>query len=218
MFGKALIAVISSLFISVVALAANSFAPLTKVLSVYQKKQTVEMSVVKTLEAELLGKKSIHEGYIWLSKGKFRWETNKPEKSLLLSDGSQLFSVQYPDEALGGKVQVAKTDVSKKGMNQLLLSTVMNVGGAEKHFSLMKSLMDGELVSLYLKPKTKDFTISDLTIVVDTKKQKITKVEYKDELGNKTTLVFGPVYFDKSANKPELFKFKIPKDAQVTEL
>lgn len=198
--------------------AASDLAAVEKVLSVYQKKQVVEMSVVKEVTSELLGKKTSYEGQIWLSKEKFRWETNKPEKSLLLFDGVHIFSVQYPSKELGGNIQVAKGKADKRGKSHLLISLILKKDLLAANFATDKVETNGDLKTLKLLPKTKDISVVDLFVTVDTKKQKVVDLKYKDEIGNLVELKFGPVYFDKPTPIKDMFKFIVPKDAQVTEL
>ena len=73
----------------------------------YQKSKMVSMNVEKTVVSEILAKETTYSGQIKLSSGKFRWENEKPEKTLLLFDGKNLFSVQYPSKEFNTGTQVA---------------------------------------------------------------------------------------------------------------
>jgi hypothetical protein len=59
--------------------------------------------------------------------------------------------------------------------------------------------------------------ISDLQIHLKPSEGLISKIIYSDEIGNKTTLHFLTTKFLNSTNN-KLYKFKLPKGAQVTEL
>ena len=76
------------------------------------------MNVEKTVTSEMLAKETTYSGKIKLSNGKFRWENESPEKTLLLFDGKNLFSVQYPSKEFNTGTQVAKSKIDEKGKKQ----------------------------------------------------------------------------------------------------
>lgn len=211
--------ILSLLMQSAVAKGPVDISLIEKVLSTYEKQKTVEMEVTKTIKSELLNKKTDYVGKIWISKEKFRWETETPDKALIVFDGINIYSVQYPNKDLGGNIQVAKGTAGKKGKNHILISLVLKKDTLAKNFSVIKVVENAEIKTFNLKPKKDDLLgVVELTMSIDVKKQKIVSLEYVDDLGNKTSLEFGPVYFNKSVKNKDLFKFKVPKDAQVTEL
>ena len=212
------IVAILSVFLESQAKAAPSIGDLEVVLDVYQRQAMVESSVVKTVISEMLGKKTEYPGRVWLAKDQFRWETDAPERSLLVFDGSTIVSVQYPNKDLGGKLQVARGKVGAKSKGHILLSLIMKKESLAKNFDTTKVDSADNLKTINLKSKRTELGVSDLSITVDVVKKKITELQYSDDLGNKTQLVFGPVYFNKTKASNNFFKFSVPKGAQVTEL
>lgn len=207
-----------SVFLGVQTQAAPSVGDLEVVLDVYQRQAMVESSVVKTVTSEMLGKKTEYPGRVWMSKEKFRWETDSPEKSLLVFDGSSIISVQYPNKDLGGKLQVARGKVDTKSNGHILISLIMKKESLSTNFEVIKIDSAGSIKTIQLKSKRPELGVTSLVITVDSTKKKITELNYSDDIGNKTQLVFGPVYFNKTKASNNFFKFSVPKGAQVTEL
>jgi outer membrane lipoprotein carrier protein len=210
--------VLFSLFFSLNVFAAtqNGLGALQKVTKKYGATKLVEMNVDKTVKSELLGKETKYEGKIFLTKGKFRWENSKPEKTLLVYDGKTIWSEQTPPPEFGGPIQVAKGKVDKKTKSQILLSTLLGTD-VKKNFKVLNEKKDGDVLTLDVKPLHDDLTAKEMTIQLNTKDSTLKQVSYKDDIGNVTTLNFSNVNFLK-AEKKNLFKYEPPKGAQITDL
>ena len=182
----------------------------------YRQTPLVKMSVEKIVKSEVLDKETIHEGRIFVTKNKFRWENDKPEKTLLVFDGKTIWSEQTPAAEFGGPVQVAKGAVNKSTGNHVLISSLI---GADltKNFTVKKESTEGSVKKIQLTPTSKDLAVKDLTVFVDAKKNELQEVSYLDDIGNKTRLKFSKIEFVKKAND-KLFKYQPPKGAQVTNL
>jgi outer membrane lipoprotein carrier protein len=216
---------LKSLFISLSFLCASAVAKAPfksadtfgSTIARYQTAKLISMKVQKTVKSELLGKETIFKGHIQLSSGKFRWENNEPEKSLLLFDGRNLFNVQYPPEDFGGPVQVAKSKVDQKTRKQILISSLLSPSDAKTKFKVLKVQKTGEVVDYQISPEGEELQIKELTVRIQPKNQQIDEISYKDDVGNLTRMAFTDVVFSKKAD-PEIFKFKMPKGAQVTDI
>ncbi|UXR65805.1 outer membrane lipoprotein carrier protein LolA [Bdellovibrio bacteriovorus] len=202
-------------WISVAATAGNG--TLQKVGKKYRASKLVEMSVEKIVKSELLGKETKYEGKIYLANGKFRWENTTPEQTLLVFDGSTIWSVQTPPKEFGGPVQVAKGKVDKKTRSHILISSLLGEDLA-KTFKIVSEKKDGDLIHLDVEPvQGGDLTVKSMKLVVKTKDNTLRSVSYLDDIGNQTTMNFSKIEFLKKENK-KLFKYQPPKDAQVTDL
>lgn len=197
----------------VFASTKNSLQQATKK---YRSAGLVEMNVEKLVKSELLGKETKHQGKIYLANGKFRWENNTPEKSLLVFDGKTIWSVQTPPPEFGGPDQVAKGTVDKKTKSHILISSLLGAD-IEKSFKLKEIKSTDDLVTYEAIPKQSDLSVKNIQIVIEPKKSQIQQISYTDDIGNLTTLKFTNVKFNKKA-KNSLFKYKPSKDAQVSEL
>ncbi|MBO9666740.1 MAG: outer membrane lipoprotein carrier protein LolA [Bdellovibrio sp.] len=212
---------ISALFlITSFAFAAHAVSKtnttLQKLSNKYRSAKLVEMSVEKTVKLELQGRETKYQGKIFLANGKFRWENETPEKTLLVFDGTTIWSVQYPPKEFGGNPQIAKGKVDKKTRSQILISSLLG-GDLQKSFKVVNEKSDGDNVLLEVSPTGSDLMIKSMNLVVDGKKSLLKEISYKDDIGNLTTMKFSDIKFKDSANN-SLFKYQPPKNVPVTEL
>jgi outer membrane lipoprotein carrier protein len=196
---------------------ASAVRVLKDVSRKYRNSKLVKIQTDKKVTSELLGKTTNYDGVIYLSQGKFRWENETPEQSLLLFDGDNIWNVQYPPKDLGGPVQVAKAKLNKNTKSQILISTLIGKESIDKNFEVISENTADGVLTTELKPLSSDLRVKQLTLEVDVKKKEIRKISYKDDVDNLTVIELKNTEFQKKENK-DLFKFKIPKDAQVTNL
>lgn len=189
---------------------------LQKVAKKYRSSKYVEMDVEKSVKSELMGRETKFIGRIFLSSGKFRWENSSPEKTLLVFDGTTIWSEQSPPPEFGGPVQVAKGKVDKKNRSHILISSLVGAD-LNKNFKVIKDTKAGSLTTLEVQPLYDDLTVKDLSVIVDTKQSFITTLSYKDDIGNLTTMKFSNVKLV-NKEKKNLFKYQPPQGAQVTDL
>ncbi len=182
----------------------------------YRDAALVEMNVEKLVKSELLGKQTIYQGKIFLMKGKFRWENSTPEKTLLVFDGTTIWSEQTPPKEFGGPVQVAKGKVDRKTTSHVLISSLLGAD-LEKNFKVLKNKTEGNLLLLELAPLQPDPAFKLLNVKINSSENTLQEVAYEDDIGNLTTLKFSDIQFKKKS-KTQLFKYQPPKGAQVTDL
>lgn len=175
-----------------------------------------KVGIVKEVSSEIMERTTTSSGIIYVGGGKFRWETELPEKNLVLFDGSWLWTVQYPSPDFGGDIQATKSRLQGKAQNQILVQLVTEKGFSARFDQLERSEQDGKIV-WQLQPKKDDPTVKKFSLKVDKTSKRLSELQYTDEIGNKTTLKFDS--FEK-IKKPDLklFKMSLPKGTQVTEL
>lgn len=135
----------------------------------------------------------------------------------MLFDGDTIWNVQYPPKDLGGPVQVAKAKLDKNTKSQILISTLIGKEPIDKNFKIISEKSDKDTLNVELQPLSGDLRVKGLTLDVDLKTKQITKISYKDDVDNTTEIQLKKTEFISKENK-DLFKYKIPKDAQVTNL
>lgn len=182
----------------------------------YQKSGLVRMKIEKKVISELLGTERNYSGNLALAPNRFRLETKEPEKSLIVYDGTYLWTVQYPltEE---GKIQVAKAKLDKKNQNQVLLTDLLLGQSVLKQFDFLSEEKQEDTLRLSAKPKTKDEAISDLKISLDSKTKQIKEISYTDELGNRTIMTFSDHQLEKKP-QAKLFRYVPEKGAEVSDL
>lgn len=195
----------------------NTVALLKDVSKKYRASKLIKIEVEKKVTSDLMGKTTTYDGHIYLSQGKFRWENDTPDETLLLFDGQTIWNVQYPPKDLGGAPQVAKAKLDKNTKSQILISTLIGKEPIDKNFEIIDTQKDGDLNIVKLKPLSSDVRVKDLILNVDGKTKQIREISYKDDVNNLTVIQMKKTDFNYK-DKNDLFKFKVPKDAQVTNL
>lgn len=188
---------------------------LVKVGAKYRSAKQVSMDLQKTVISSLLGKEKVYEGKVDIGGPLFRLENIKPDQSLIVFDGKNLWSVQFAPG--GGSQQVARAKVDKKNQSQILVATLLSNKPIQDQVSVESSSVTDELVRYQTQPKNASWGIQDLNFTINRKTLVVTEIEYKDDLGNETKMVFSNVKFQKKIEK-SVFKYSPPKGAQVIDL
>lgn len=173
------------------------------------------MDLQKTVISSLLGKEKVYEGKVDIGGPLFRLENIKPDQSLIVFDGKNLWSVQFAPG--GGSQQVARAKIDKKNQSQILVATLLSNKPIQDQVSVESSSVTDELVRYQTQPKNASWGIQDLNFTINRKTLVVTEIEYKDDLGNETKMVFSNVKFQKKIEK-SVFKYSPPKGAQVIDL
>jgi outer membrane lipoprotein carrier protein len=195
--------------------AADSLKPLKDTLTRLRQTRLVDFKVEKKVVSELMGNEKVYQGRAYLSGSLIRFETETPEKSLVVFDGRVLWIVQYPDPVFGGKRQVLRGKVQGKQKEQILLTELLTKGRLVESFDVTKTGEENGLFSYEAKPRDKSFDLQKVDVQV--KSGELRTLSYVDDVGNKTTLSVTEQKLLKES-RPEIFKFKPNKDDQVTDL
>lgn len=190
---------------------------LNAVAKKYRETKMVEMVAEKTIKSDLLGKETVYKGFISLAGGKFRWENTTPEETLLVFDGTNIWSVQIPPKEFGGAVQVAHGKVDKKTKSQILISSLLGKEPVSKNFKVLKEEKTGDIVKVQVAPQGSDLTVKTLDLVIDAKEKTLTQISYLDDVNNLTTMKFSKIQFLKKEDKKR-FQYQPPKGAQESKL
>jgi outer membrane lipoprotein-sorting protein len=181
----------------------------------YRKAHTITMDVEKILNLKLLQKEKHSLGLIKIkSGGKLRWETLKPEHSLIVINSKVVWMVDYPSDP-DEKITVLKANHPKKSQPQALVAFLIGQGRIGDSFKIKSELKKAEKTEIQLVPKSGDDPFHWLKLVIDSKAKTIEKVYFEDAVGNLTELDFSKIIFDSEIDG-ELFKFSPPKNSQVT--
>ncbi len=195
----------------------QSIEKLREVVRRYQRSGIVEMKVEKKVISELLGKDRVYTGKLAVAPHRFRFETEDPDKTLVIYDGKFLWNVQYPPKDGPGQIQVARAQLDKKNQNQVMLSDILVGQTIVTEFQFLSEKTEGDQLSFVAKPKKSEDAMTNLTIIVDTKVREITEINYSDELGNKTIMKFSELKLKKKP-QPSVFDFKPEKGTEVIDL
>lgn len=205
------------LFLPLSAVASVDLKPLRQALAAFQRSTVITIPVEKKTVSTLLEKTEISEGRIHLKKDRFRWETEKPVGSLILFDGKTLWTLQETPTELGGGTQVTKASLNNAVKDQLLFRLLSGRVKIAAEFEVLKLEKTKTDLVFDLKPKKADPTVREFRLTVEAKGSRLKQIEFKDELGNVSTLSFGASERVKKPAK-DLFLMSVPKGAEVIEL
>ncbi len=113
---------------------ANVPAELLAVEKNYLKSKTLEADFTQRDEVKLTGAKKESSGVLMIRHpDQFRWETLKPDKNLLISDGKKFWFYTPPFEAgeRGQVIERKTTEVQSELANSLLAGSFSKVHGVE---------------------------------------------------------------------------------------
>jgi outer membrane lipoprotein carrier protein len=199
------------------SVSANDYAILRDTTAKYRNSKLVEIPIQKTVKSDLTGKETKYSGTIFLSSGLFRMENKEPEKSLLVFDGSTMWSEQAASADFPGPPQVTKAKLDKKGKSQVLFATLLTRDPITKHFKILKESISNDSAIYEASPLSKELNVKTLTIKISKKTKLVTEISYQDDIGNLTTMMLGEPHFKKSYDK-KLFHYQPPKGAPVNEI
>lgn len=187
------------------------------VFSKYKKSSFLEFKVQKKVTSELMGTEKSFEGTVLVGSKKFRFESEAPDKALVVYDGKVLWNVQYPQEGSEGKVQAAKLALNKKSKSQIFLLDLLQERSILKDFVLSNEKKTETDLQVLAKPKVGGADLSEMTLSFDRKTKKLSEVTYTDDLGNKTLF---KLIKQKSLKKIDAkkFQFKPGADVEVVDL
>jgi outer membrane lipoprotein carrier protein len=143
--------------------------------------------------------------------GKMRWTYEKPEQSLLVSDGEVLWLY---DPAFGEAQKLAVTDDGY--LSGAAIQFLLGKGDLGKEFEILTLSCDATQAELRLTPR-EAATYEFLTIWVDPSEGLINRTEIADLLGNRTLVEFHKMAVNQKPDASE-FRFEPPAGVSVVEL
>jgi len=179
----------------------------------YADAKTLTADFTQLTTSASLGQTKTSSGKIFLKRpSKVRWETENPDKNLLVSDGSR-FSYYTPPFDIGEKGQVLEkksSEVQSKLANALL-------SGSFSMARDMKIKMDGKNTFLLTPKKGSAGTVKRAKIEVNPEEKLIQKVILDHEGGNHAEISLTHIELGKKL-QDQLFEFQIPPNTdKVTE-
>lgn len=196
----------------------SEMSELSKVFQDLQKPTLVSMQVKKKVSSEFMMRPKESEGTLYFSKGKIRLSIDKPDPSLLILNGEDIWLEEKQPEEFGGNIQVSHYKSSKAEKDSALLALLFGKSQLWNELELSDKKIDDKVTNYTLKPKDKSrLNITELKIVLDEgQTHRLQAVSFSDDLNNFTEYEFSKIKTQKSA-KSKLFKYTPPKGAEVTK-
>lgn len=178
----------------------------------YEAMNSLSARFTQTLINKTYDKKLIERGRLYIKKpGKMRWEYEKPEKKLFISDGKKIYWYLVEDN----EVQIM--DFSTENPKKTPILFLMGKGNLLRDFTVieveLKKPIDKDSYQLKLVPKDEE-DFEYLLLEVERKRALIERMIIVDQLGNITDFIFSDIKEDPKL-PDSLFTFTIPKGAEV---
>jgi outer membrane lipoprotein-sorting protein len=189
-----------------------SAADVDSVLARYRSARAIQAKVKKTVTQELMGTTNESEGRFYFSKGKLRLDITKPEKSVLVYDGKNIWLESRLDES---HVQVSHMKAGALKRTDSLMAALFDRKDALKKFTLVNSSeKDGEKTYVFQPKDKKSTEVRALEVAL--KGKDIRRIQYKDQMENTVNFEF----LDLSKDDVPLakFEYKPPKGASISEM
>jgi outer membrane lipoprotein carrier protein len=198
------------------AVRADSMPPLDTILKELEKRYTgsqfsadfLQESTIKAMEITDFASGRVYVRY----PGMMRWEYEKPERQAIITDGHKLWIYRPLDnQVMTGNAPVFFRD----GKGASFLSDIRLV---RQKFTITLHPPEGEyLYELRLVPREKTLNISQIRLYVVPGVFTIARIVTLDDYGDDTRIDIVNPQFNVELD-PALFKFDIPKGADVQKI
>lgn len=194
--------------------APASLPPLLReVEDKYARAATLTAEFKQVNESAVMKQKKTSSGQIFFKRpDKIRWETTRPDHSLLVSDGKRFWFYTPPfDESENGQViERRSSDVKSKLANDLLSATFSAATKANQMTIVQKSPS-----AFLLTPKKGSAgTVRNARIEIDPEKKLILKVELTHQDGNTSVITLDKIQLGKDLGD-DIFYFDPPPRTDV---
>lgn len=183
------------------------------VLSKYRKAPAIQAKVKKTVVQETMGMENTSTGDFYFSKGKLRLDFTFPEKTTLVYDGKFVWLESRLDDS---NIQVTKMRTNELKRSRSVLTALFEKNDVLRNFKLVKSAENAGSKNYFFEPKKKKGGDEIQLLQIVLKDKELERVSYKDQLEN--TVSFDFTELTKGKVPLTKFSYKIPKNAQVTEI
>jgi outer membrane lipoprotein carrier protein len=198
------------------AVSADSTPPLDYILKELEKRYTgsqfsadfLQESTIKSMEITDFASGRVYVRY----PGMMRWEYEKPERQVIITDGHKLWIYRPLDnQVMTGNAPVFFRD----GKGASFLSDIRLV---RQKFTITQHTPEGEyLYELRLMPREKTLNISQIRLYVVPRAFTIARIVTLDDYGDDTRIDIVNPQFNVDLD-PSLFTFDIPKGADVQKI
>lgn len=198
------------------ARAAESLPPLDYILKEVEKRYTgsqfsadfLQESTIKSMEITDFASGRLYVRY----PGMMRWEYEKPERQVIITDGKKLWIFRPQDN----QVMVGGAPVFfRDGQGASFLSDIRLV---RKKFNIQLAQAEGEyLYELRMKPIEGAANISEIRLYVIPRSYQIARIVTLNDYGDDTRIDIVSPHFNANLD-PSLFSFEIPPGADVQKI
>lgn len=166
--------------------AADAKPIVERIQKYYDSTRDLHAKFEQTLESGM-GRAKKASGDVWLKKpGRMRWDYQKPEKKLMVADGTTLWVYEQED------AQAIKQDM-KSSTLPAQVSFLVGQGKLQDEFDSTVEKSEGESITLKLVPKSGTAAYRYLEFIVDAKTGMVKETVIYDQQGGTNRLSFSNV-------------------------
>jgi outer membrane lipoprotein carrier protein len=182
---------------------------LKKVKKRYEKVSCFRAKFIQISMAPGVGKPEKARGIVYLRKdGKFRWDYDTPDVTLIVSDGKTLWIYEPEDR------QVIVDRNFTKRLKKFPYTFLNGIGHLDRDFKTMIENEQPQTVTLKLYPKKEIKGIKVMRVSFSTKTFLIHEVSWTSPQGVKTVIVFNDI--DITSKIPDsVFQFEPPPGVDI---
>jgi outer membrane lipoprotein carrier protein len=147
---------------------------------------------------------------IFAKPGRMRWSYEQPEKSLVVTDGKELWTY---DPGLGEAQRLA---VQQGFLSGAAMQFLIGEGDILREFAVRARICEAERAVLELEPR-QPTTYERLVLEVAAQSGRVDASEVTDLFGNATRVAFSDVRTNTGPDD-DVFRFKPPKGTRVIEI
>jgi len=175
----------------------------------YKKVQFLRAKFLQVSGAPGVVTPDVASGIVYLRKdGKLRWDYDKPEPVLIISDGKTLWIYQTADN------QVMVDRHFQQKMKRFPYTFLRGMGTIDSEFSAKITKIKSATITLQLFPKTPLQNISKLFLTFNKNTGIIKKVSWASPQGSDTAITFSDV--DITSEIPDsVFRFEPPEGVDI---
>jgi outer membrane lipoprotein carrier protein len=199
--------------------AAEKHEPLPQILqdleTKYSRAATLMAEFKQVNTSAAMGNTKISSGYVLFKRpDKIRWETIRPDKNLMISDGKRFWFYTPPfDETENGQVIERKSsEIKSKLANDLLSATF----SAAVKVNGLKITQEAPSTFLLVPRKGSAGSVAQARIEVDTGNKLITKVFLSHKGGNTSEITLSKIELGKDLADHQFIFELPPKTDRVT--
>jgi outer membrane lipoprotein carrier protein len=183
---------------------------LKKIEAKYSGAATLHARFSQENEMVVINRKQVSSGEIYFKRpGKLRWETEKPEKNSLYSNGKTFwfYTPPFDKDERGQVIERKSSEVQSQLANSLLSGS----------FSMAKDMTISQAAPnrFVLTPKKgAGGTVERAEITIDLEKELITQVFLEHKGGNKSQIALKDIELGKTYTD-EFFTFRVPPNTEI---
>lgn len=137
---------------------------------------------------------------------KMRWSYASPERKVFVFDGTSSWFYVPADK----QVTVGRVDEARKGELPFLL--LGDAAARDRHFIVKQQSRNGRVVTT-LQPRSGKALVKAVTVTIDPRTHLISRIEYTDREGNRTSFDFSG--YHRRTPAADAFRFDVPAGVQV---